>query len=116
MKSIKDLSIVVILLLAVSCGSVTTSPNLSSQNLAKSEDGSKIVLIAPDIPINPEEAFFPLRRFKDGTIGPTFQWSECVKRFIVCTKWKDKRVEFPDLEWFLANGYGLSKLKKPEIK
>jgi hypothetical protein len=92
---------------------------LSSQNLAKNSVGSQLVLIAPQIPINPEDAFFPLRRFKDGTIGPTFQWDECPTYAIACSlhlkKWVEKRVEFPDLEWFLANGYGLTKLNKPSV-
>lgn len=103
-----------ILLLIASCSSVTNSPSLSSQNLAKS-DGADLVLIAPEIPFNKEDAFYPLRRSKDdpSKIIPTYQWRVCVKKFIWCQKWETKRVEFKDLEWFLANGFGLSKRKRP---
>jgi hypothetical protein len=71
------------------------------------------VLIAPEIPFSREDAFYPLRGSKDGKIVPSYQWRECVKKFIWCTKWETKRVDFIDLEWFLANGFGLSKRKKP---
>jgi hypothetical protein len=71
------------------------------------------VLIAPEIPFNPEDAFFPLRRNKGGKIVPTYQWRECGKRIIICLRWDNKRVEFNDLEWFMANGFGLAKRKRP---
>jgi hypothetical protein len=101
-----------ILLSIQSCANVTSSPSLLSQSLAKSSD-SELVLIAPEIPFNPEEAFFPLRVNKEGLILPTYQWRECAKRFIWCTKWIEKRVEFKDLSWFHAQGFGLSKRKGP---
>ena len=71
-----------------------------------------MVLIAPDIPFSSEDAFYPLVR-TDAGIVPSYQWRECKTRFIVCTKWEVRRVEFTDLEWFLANGFGLSKRKRP---
>ncbi len=103
---------VAILLLTVSCSSVTSSPSLSSQKLASNADAS-LVLIAPEIPYSREDAFYPLRRGKDGKILPSYQWRECVKKFVVCLKWETRRVEFVDLEWFYANGFGLSKRRRP---
>jgi hypothetical protein len=72
-------------------------------------------MIAPEIPFNREDAFYPLRRNESGQIVPTYQWRLCVKKFIWCTKWETKKVEFVDLEWFMANGFGLSKRKRPEL-
>jgi hypothetical protein len=75
-----------------------------------------MVLIAPDIPFDNQEAFYPYRRSKKDPkiIVPTFQWRECVKRFIVCIKWENKRVEFHDLEWFHANDFGACKQPRLE--
>jgi hypothetical protein len=103
---------VVTLLLIASCSSVSYSPDLLSQKLTES-DGSQLVHIAPETPFNREEAFYPLRKREDGKILPSYQWDECKKRFIWCTKWEIKRVYFEDQEWFLANGFGLMKRPRP---
>lgn len=73
-----------------------------------------MVKIGPDIPYHNTDAFYPLRRSKKdpSKILPTYQWKECVKKFVVCLKWETKRVEL-DLEWFLDNKFGLSKRRKP---
>lgn len=86
---------------------------LSSQNLVSDKD-SNLVLIAPDIPINVDDAFFPLKRDpSDDKIYPSYQWRECAKRFIWCTEWKAKTVYFKDLEWFLIKDMGLKMRTKP---
>ena len=73
------------------------------------------MLIAPEIPFSKEDAFYPLRRGLDGKIVPTYQWRQCVKKFVFCLKWETKRVDFNDLEWFYSNGFGLSKRKRPSL-
>jgi hypothetical protein len=67
----------------------------------------------PKIPFNSQEAFYQLRRREDGKILPSYQWRECVKRFVVCIKWQPKTIYFEDLEWFLHNEFGLIKRPKP---
>jgi hypothetical protein len=70
----------------------------------------------PQIPFNRDDAFFPLRRSKidPSKIVPTYQTRVCAKKFLgICTHREIKRAEFPDLEWFYANGFGLSKRRKP---
>lgn len=62
--------------------------------------------------MNVNEAFFPLRYRENGKILPSYQWRECVKRIIFCVKWEKKTVYFENLEWFEANGFGLTKLRK----
>jgi hypothetical protein len=70
---------------------------------------------APKIPFDPQRAFYPLRRNKEGKVIASYQWRECAKRFIWCTKWETKRIEFNDLEWFYLNGFGLTKRKAPSL-
>lgn len=100
--------------LTVSCSSLDSSPNLSSTSIAKSES-SELVHISgePKIPFAREDAFYPLRVRGDGEILPSYQWKECVKRFIVCTRWEKRTVFFEDLSWFKAAGFGLSKRDRP---
>lgn len=100
----------------VSCSSVSNSPSSSFPSIQESEHVlASNAHNAPKIPFDVAEAFYPLRRNKDGKIVPTFQWDECVRRFVLCTKWEVKRVEFTDaeMEWALANGMGLFKLDRP---
>jgi hypothetical protein len=74
---------------------------------------SEIIIIKPDIPYSPEDAFFPLRkRPGDNKILPSYQYKECVKRFIVCVSWETKTFYFEDLEWFFQVGYGLQKMPR----
>jgi hypothetical protein len=88
------------------------SVNLSSKSLASNETAS-LVMIRPDIPFDPENAFFPLRRRpSDGKIMPSYQFNECRKRFILCVKWEKVTVFFEDLEWFHQLNYGLVKMPK----
>ena len=101
-----------ILGLTTSCCSLESSPKVSSITLAKTEQSS-LVQIAPDIPFNKDEAFFPLRLRQDGKILPSYQWRQCTKRFVVCVKWEKRTVYFEDLSWFYSNEYGLTKQKKP---
>jgi hypothetical protein len=61
----------------------------------------------------PEKAFFPLRINKTGKIMPSYSWRECVKNFVFCLEWRKKTLYFENLEWFYANGYGLTKRKDP---
>lgn len=85
------------------------SPNLLSQKLITNPDAS-LVLISPDIPFSKEDAFYPFRRDpSDGKIKPSYQYRECVKKILWCTKWATKTIFFSDLEWFLANSMGVSK-------
>jgi hypothetical protein len=118
-KFLNLMKISLILLLMPSCSSLKLSPEISQSILAKSESASlvqiesKINLSKPDVPFNPDSAFFPLRKDVDGLIYPSRQWRVCKKSFIWCLKWEVKKVYFKDLEWFLANGYGLSKRRKP---
>lgn len=70
---------------------------------------------APDISIQPEKAFFPLRVDpSDGKIKPSYQNEVCVKKFILCIKWEKRTLFFNDLDWFYQVGFGLYKM--PEIK
>lgn len=102
---------VLIIALTQSCSSLESSPKVSSNTLLKTETSS-LVHIAPDIPFNKDEAFFPLRQNPEGKIVPSYQWRECVKRFVVCFKWEKKLIYFEDLSWFYANEYGLTKRRK----
>ena len=70
---------------------------------------------APDIAINPEQAFFPLRIDPlNGKYKPSYQSQVCVKKFIVCIKWEKKTLFFEDLTWFYQLGFGLYKI--PDLK
>lgn len=70
---------------------------------------------APDIALNPEDAFFPLRSDpSDGKVKPSYQYDLCVKKFIVCLKFEKRTVFFEDLTWFYQNSFGLKKI--PGIK
>lgn len=108
-----------ILLLMPSCSSLKLSPEISQSILAKSESSSLVQIKSeasfngPDVPFNPDSAFFPLRKDVNGIIYPSRQWRACKKSFIWCIEWEVKKVYFKDLEWFLANGYGLAKRRKP---
>lgn len=90
---------------------------MSRSSQSQEPSDSELVHIqadAPEIPFSREDAFYPLRRNKDGLFVPTYQWRECVKRFIWCTKWENRRVDLDSyMEWFGANGFGLSKRKRP---
>jgi hypothetical protein len=112
MKWQNHLMSVLIFALTMSCSSLESSLKVSSNTLAKTES-SELVQIAPNIPFNTDEAFFPLRQREDGKILASYQWRECTKRFVVCVKWEKKRVYFEDLSWFLSNGFGLTKQRKP---
>lgn len=69
---------------------------------------------APDIAINPQDASFPLRVDPfDGQIRPSYQNEICVKRFVICVKWEKRTLFFPDLTWFMHNGFELRKMEKP---
>lgn len=109
------------LLLIVSCSNLEQSPPHSQNTLQESET-SKLVHISDkisdssfNIPFNKEAAFYPLA--KDGT-GVEYKWRECVKQFIVCIKWKQKKIviRFDDkdkMQWFINNGFGLKKRDMP---
>ena len=87
------------------------SLNLLSQNALEINNP----IPAPDIGVQPDKAFFPLRLDpSDNKIKPSFQSQVCVKKFVICLKYEKRTLFFSDLEWFYANGFGLSKL--PEIK
>jgi hypothetical protein len=103
---------VLIIGLTQSCSNLESSPKVSSNTLVKTED-SKLIHIAPDIPFNKDQAFFPLRLNEDGKILPSYQWRVCAKKVIFCLKWEKRIVYFDDLSWFHANEYGLSKQRKP---
>lgn len=59
-----------------------------------------------------DEAFFPLRINPEGKIVPSYQWRECVKKFVVCLKWQTKIIYFDKLDWFHSSEYGLMKRPK----
>jgi hypothetical protein len=65
----------------------------------------------PYIPFAIDEAYLKLRRDEYGIIRPSYRFKECEKRILVCVKWKIKTVWFNELEWFMINGWGLSKRK-----
>ena len=111
-KWLNHLMSVLICVSMISCSNLESSPKVSSTTLAKTEQSS-LVQIAPDIPFNKDEAFFPLRLRQDGKILPSYQWRQCTKRFVVCVKWEKRTVYFEDLSWFYSNEYGLTKQKKP---
>lgn len=73
-----------------------------------------VLIGEPEIPFNRDDAFYPLRRNSEGKIVPTYQWRQCAKRFIWCTRWETKLSNLEDyMEWFYANGFGLTKRKRP---
>lgn len=87
-------------------------------SISPKSDSQELVLIQSDnsnpvIPFNLDKAFLPLRRDSEGKIIPSYQWRECKKSFIWCLEWKPKKVFFYDLEWFLDNGWGLTKRRNP---
>lgn len=105
----------VTLLLIQSCSTQPVSQDLSSLSLAKNTEAN-LVLIAPEIPFSREDAFYPLRRNKEGRITPSYQWRKCTKKFIWCTQWTPYTLDLESsLEWFYANGFGLTKRKKPSL-
>jgi hypothetical protein len=94
-----------------SCSSNQQSlQNLSSENVTQSS------IPAPDIGLNPNKTFFPLRLdLSDNQYKPSFQSEICIKKFIgICTKWQKRTLFFSELEWFYINNFGLCKL--PEVK
>lgn len=98
------------LFLIISCSSSTSSvKNLSQNKITESTD-----IQEPKIPFHPQKAFYPLRMTQNGDIVATYQWRDCVSRFIWCTKWETKKLEFKDLSWFYLNGFGLKKRSEPE--
>lgn len=111
-----------LILLLQSCASnVKNSTNESTpKQVLDSTLPQELFGDAPAIPaghgITPLEAHYPLRRSKKdpAKIVPTFQWRECVKRFIWCTKFEAKRLELDDkMEWFLANKFKLVRENGP---
>ena len=86
------------------------SPNYLSEKALQANNP----IPAPDIAINPEDAFYPLRLDpSDGQIRPSYQSRVCVKKFILCLAWEKRTLFFPNLTWFLNNGFGLKKLERP---
>jgi hypothetical protein len=74
-----------------------------------------LVRISPEIPFIPEKAFYPIHPNGEGVY---YSWRECVRRFVVCTKWERKEVlfKFSDREamgWFLNNDFGFKKRQGP---
>jgi hypothetical protein len=104
------LMLVAITNLMQSCSNLQSShsPSSCTQEKIEVQSGSK-----PDIPFTPEKAFFPLRINPQGKIVPSYLWRECVSKFVVCLKWKNKIVYFESLEWFYSSEYGLMKRPKP---
>lgn len=95
-----------IISLTPSCASLQSSqdPSSCTQEKIEVKSGDR-----PDIPFSPTEAFYQLRISPQGKILPSYSWDECVSRFIVCLKWKQKIMYFEDLEWFYQGEFGLSK-------
>jgi hypothetical protein len=104
--------IVLTISLIVSCSNLELSPKVSSTPRPKIEETPSLT-DSPKIPINPDEAFFPLRKDKTGAILPSYQWMECRKRFVICLKWEKRTEYYADLSWFHANDFGLTKRKRP---
>jgi len=98
-----------LILLLIGCS--LNQKHLPEKSSNPTPSQSDIILEAPSIPFDREKAFYPLRRDEFGVIRPSYQYRECVKRFVVCLKWETKKVFFTDLEWFYSNGFGLSKRK-----
>lgn len=112
MNLIKGLIIVLILNL-IGCASKQSvlQSSLSESVIQANNPMAK----APDIALNPEDAFFPLRSDpSDGKVKPSYQYDLCVKKFIVCLKFEKRTVFFEDLTWFYQNSFGLKKI--PGIK
>lgn len=112
-------SMIVVILSLMSCTTKQDNLSNSSSKTLAEHDGTKLVSIptnnAPDIAYNPEDAFFPLRiDSKDNKIKPSFQSQECVKKFVVCLKWKKKTVYFDDLSWFYQLNFVL--MKEPKLR
>lgn len=107
---ISQLKIGLILSLIASCSSLQSSQDHSSciQEKIEIQSGEK-----PNIPFQPEKAFFPLRVNPEGKIVPSYSWRECSKKFIVCLKWKRKTVYFENLDWFYNGEFGLMKRPSP---
>jgi hypothetical protein len=69
----------------------------------------------PDIPFPHDMAFFPMEKDLSGVY---YSWRECERRFIICTKWKLKKVSFKfndskSMKFFKDNDFGLIKRKNP---
>ena len=108
MNSIKVLMTVLILSLT----SCALKPLSLQNSLSESAiQANSPIAKAPDIAMNPEQAFFPLRVDPlDGKHKPSYQSQVCVKKFIVCIKWEKKTLFFEDLTWFYQLGFGLYKI------
>ncbi len=109
----QKMSVLSLLLILSSCAS-DSSPKVSSNTLVKNESVS-LVHFAPDIPFAPDQAFFPLERDLSGVY---YSWNECEKRFVVCLKWKHKKVSFKfndteAMKYFKAGDFGLTKRANP---
>lgn len=102
--------------LIISLASCASKPKTSLNLLSESVIQANSPLVpAPDIGIQPEKVFFPLRIDpSDNQIKPSFQSRVCVKKFVICVKWEKRTLFFSDLTWFYQNNFGLSKL--PELK
>jgi hypothetical protein len=110
-----------IFILIASCSNLEQS-HPHSQNILQESEENKLVHISDkasdpgiNIPFNKEAAFYPMA--KDGS-GVEYKWRECVKEFIICFKWKQKKVIFrfddkEKMQWFINNSFGLKKRDMP---
>lgn len=104
----KALSILSLLLIGA-CATSETSPKHTINLLALDSDKvDNICLARPEIPINPDDAFFPM--LEDGS-GVFYSWDECKWFGLSC---KNVQVEFKfnnkcQMQWFINNDYGLQK-------
>ena len=103
------------LLLIAACGTLETSPTLTTNTSSQNPNSPKLVIVNPNIPFDAEEAFFPLHPSGEGVF---YSWRECERRILVCTKWRYKEVifRFNDsniMEWFINNDFGFKKRERP---
>lgn len=96
--------------LIVACATSQTSPKpiISTSN----QPSDSVAAQAPKIPINADDAFFPMHATENGVF---YSWEDCNWLGLNC-KYKEVVFRFDDkatMEWFKANDFGFKKRQRP---
>jgi hypothetical protein len=116
MKSFRAMRIIALnFILTSGCATLEQSPKISSNILAQNNVGASLISFNPNIPFPTDQAFFPMEKDLSGFF---YSWRECEKKFVICLKWKLKKVSFKfddreAMRFFKENDFGLVKRKGP---
>lgn len=101
------------LLLIAACATSTTSQKHTISTLSPENKEEKACSFSPEIPINHDNAFFPL--LYDGS-GVFYSWFDCRILGMWCDIYRQIDFKFDNkchMQWFINNDYGLQKRQSP---